>query len=271
MGAALQYMKEVDHVQGPDTIPLIKAFQKWDNAVSQLQSAYRRDLARQLEESLRIPPPGGEPFTLIPQCLGGYQTLFWGVDQSDLYYPTGMVAPQYPLYHPYHPFLNVTEKDEIPQVPIAMPLLNYERMAPLALLKLLPEIKARIIPFFVVQTLPYGAQTPVIARYQYGLFPDGKRMMKGTRAIFAQGIVYEGDKEFARFPSTTITIHESKKDEMSPTILSGNSMALSNAGELQGKGLWSLVLGSSTNALGSNRLFSTVTQVYITRVAFKER
>ena len=207
--------------------------------------------------------PGDEPFTLMPQLLGGYQTLFWGVDQSDLYHPTGMVAPQYPLYHPYHPFLNVTKKDEIPQVPIAMPLLNYERMAPLALLKLLPEIKSHIIPFFVVQSLPYGEQTSVIARYQYGLFPDGKRMMRGTQAIFAQGIVYEGDKEFARFPSTTITIHESKKDEISPTVLSGNSMALSYAGELQGKGLWSLVLGSSTNALGSNGLFSTVTQAYI--------
>lgn len=206
-----------------------------------------------------------ETFSLVPQIMDKYETRFWGVQQSELYKPAGLVVPSFPIYHPYHPFSGATEDDTLLQVPLAMSFLNFADVSPQQLLEQISEIDSSIIqPFFVVQTLPYLPGTPIIARYQYGLFPDGKCEMKGFEAMWAQSFIYDDEtKEVIQLPATQIKIYESRKNETSPTILCGNTMELDTVENIIGKGLWSLVLGSPDSALRHDGIFSNVTRAFI--------
>jgi hypothetical protein len=201
-----------------------------------------------------------ESFTLMPQIMEKYESRFLEVQQSELHKPAGMVIPKLPMYHPYHPFRKTT-RDDILQVPLAMILPNTE-LVPRKLMDYVKQnnIKIPIVPYCLAQTLPYEDDTEVIPRYQYAFFPDAEGEMKGFEAIYAQSIIYEKDTVFARFMPTQIKIYESKKNELSPTILCGDSkMVLQSAEEanqnlctvenLRGKCLWSLVLGSYTETL----------------------
>ncbi|KAL7539836.1 hypothetical protein ACHAXR_009653 [Thalassiosira sp. AJA248-18] len=191
-----------------------------------------------------------ESLTLMPQIIEKYETRFLRVEQSELYKPTGMVMPKLPMYHPYHPFKN-NSNDDILQVPLAMILRNAD-LAPPPLVEYIKKNNIDVPTiFFIAQTLPYGSDTEVICRYQYALFPEAKGEMKGHQSIWAQSVVYEKDKLFARVPPTEIKIYESEKGKVvSPTILCGDSMKLGNVEILRGRGLWSLVLGSYTEPPG---------------------
>ena len=65
-----------------------------------------------------------------------YETRFYNCEQSALYKPSGMVIPKLPMYHPYHPFRNTIEDDDILQVPLAVILPNTD-LVPQPLLKLI--------------------------------------------------------------------------------------------------------------------------------------
>eukprot|EP00956_Cyclotella_meneghiniana_P043627 scaffold280098_cov76-Cyclotella_meneghiniana.AAC.2 len=77
--------------------------------------------------------------------------------------------------------------------------------------------------------------------------------MKGFESMYAQSIIYEGDNLFGEFLPTSIKIYESEKNKVSPTILCGpTKLVLNNDPEstctvdtLQGRYLWTLVLGSA--------------------------
>ncbi|KAL9185175.1 hypothetical protein ACHAXT_002952 [Thalassiosira profunda] len=107
-------------------------------------------------------------FALMPQLLDKYETRFWGVTQSELYKPAGAVIPALPVYHPYHPFRNVTNGDDILQVPLAMivPSIDWFDSVPPPLLERIAKHAAPITYFLVAQTLPYEDGTQVICRYQ---------------------------------------------------------------------------------------------------------
>jgi hypothetical protein len=206
-------------------------------------------------------------FTIQPQIFEKYTTRFFNVGPSELHKPAGMIIPKLPIYHPYHPFKN-TLGDDIFQVPLAMILPNAElKLVPSKLMNCLSKIDIAIpvVPYFVAQTLPYDVDTEVIPRYQYALFPDAKGEMKGFESIHAQSIVYERDEEIASFPSTQIKIYESDKNKYSPTILCGDSKLVLTSGDsemvctvrtLQGRCIWSLVLGSHMGALNGDFLTS---------------
>lgn len=206
-----------------------------------------------------------ESFALMPQLMDKYESRFFGVNQSDLYRPAGMVVPKLPMYHPYHPFRRTNDIDDILQVPLAMILPNND-LAPQSLLDLITigNIKVPVTPYFIAQTLPYQPETEVICRYQYGLFPEAKGEMKGNQAIWAQSFLYGKDNDVSQIPPTQIKIYESKKNEVSPTILCGNSMALDKVQNLRGTGLWSLVLGSYTGTLDDeSQLFTEVSHAFL--------
>lgn len=206
-----------------------------------------------------------ESFALMPQIMDKYETRFVGVQQSELCKPSGMVIPKLPIYHPYHPFRNVTS-DDILQVPLAI-LLPNTNLVPTQLLELITKKHIDVTPYFVVQTLPYNLDTDVICRYQYALFPDAKSEMKGHESIFAQSTVLlygqQLEKE-KKIPATSIKIYESDKTkDTSPTILCGNSMLLGKVEDLKGRGIWSLVLGSHSNTLDDDGLLAETTQAYV--------
>ena len=75
-----------------------------------------------------------ESFSLMPQIMDKYETRFLRVEQSELYKPAGMIIPKLPMYHPYHPFKNVTNGDDILQVLLAIILPNTD-LVPLPLLE----------------------------------------------------------------------------------------------------------------------------------------
>ena len=127
---------------------------------------------------------------LMPQQLiDKYETRFYNCEQSDLYKPSGMVIPKLPMYHPYHPFRNTIEDDDILQVPLAIILPNID-LVPQPLLKLIANTNVKITPYFIVQTLPYKPDTQVICRYQYALFPNATSEMSGHESIWAQSYIY---------------------------------------------------------------------------------
>ncbi len=207
------------------------------------------------------------PFALIPQIIDKYETRFWGVEQSELYKPTGIVIPKLPMYHPYHPFNNATHDvdgdDMMLQVPLAFVLPDLD-LVPHPLMKFIKErnIDDLITPYFIIQTLPYDTETEVICRYQYCLFPDAKSEMMGHQSIWAQSIVYEQDKEI-NIPPTAVKIYESEKNTLSPTILCGNSMRLENVRYLMGKCIWSLVLGSPIDTVDHAGLFTEISRAFV--------
>lgn len=211
-----------------------------------------------------------ESLALMPQILDKYETRFLRVEQSELYQPAGMVMPKLPMYHPYHPFKHVTKEDGILQVPLAMIIDGegdgFRDLVPVPLREHINKKdigETPIIQYFIAQTLPYNNGTEVICRYQYALFPHAKGEMKGHEAIWAQSIIYEKDKEIVQLPATQIKIYESDKNEVSPTILCGDSMKLEKVEALRGRGLWSLVLGSHTGALGDDGLFTDISHAFV--------
>jgi len=207
-----------------------------------------------------------EIFALMPHIIDKYETRFFGAQQSELYKPAGIVIPKLPMYHPYHPFKNVTNGDDILQVPLAIVLSNTD-LVPLPLLELITKCntKAYITPYLIAQTLPYDPETEVICRYQYALFQEAKSEMKGHQSIWAQSIIYEKNNEFAQLPATQIKIYESEKNKESPTptILCGNSMKLDTVENLRGKGMWSLVLGSHSGTVGDDGLLTEISQAFV--------
>ncbi len=204
-----------------------------------------------------------ESFDLMPQIIDGYETRFWGVVQSELNKPTGMIVPKLPIYHPYHPFKNVTHGDNILQVPLAIVLPNTD-LVPGQLLEHIAKRNIPLVtPYFIAQTLPYKSETEVICRYQYALFPEARCEMRGHQSMWAQCIIYERDKEFARLPATAVKIYESDHDAVSPTILCGNSMKLDMVVNLSGKGIWSLVVGSQSGALDDDGFLSEISQAFV--------
>lgn len=209
------------------------------------------------------------PFALIPQIIDKYETRFWGVQQSELYKPTGMIIPRLPIFHPYHPFKNVTHDlvdgdDLMLQVPLAIALPNTE-LVPHPLLEIISEknIDGIITPYFIGQTLPYDPDTEVICRYQYCLFQDATSEMMGHQSIWAQSVIYVQDRELVRIPPTAIKIYESEKNTLSPTILCGNSMKLEQVQHLRGKGIWSLVLGSQIDTVDHTGLLKDISQAFV--------
>jgi len=209
------------------------------------------------------------PLALMPQIIDKYETRFWGVQQSELYKPAGMIIPKLPMYHPYHPFKNVTHDhddgdDYILQVPLAIILPNAD-LVPQPLLKFITEknIDTTLTPYFIAQTLPYESETEVICRYQYCLFPDATSEMMRHQTIWAQSIIYEHDKDLINIPPTAIKIYESEKNALSPTILCGNSMKFDTVLNLKGKGIWSIVLGSNFDAVDHSGLFTEISQIFI--------
>lgn len=212
-------------------------------------------------------------FHLIPQLIDKYETRCWRVNQSNLYQPAGLTMPKLPVYHPYHPFRSVANDDELLQIPLAMQLKGVEDLGaiPRPLLDLLPDINVPAIPFFLVQTLPYKNGTEVIARYQYALFPNAESSMQGFQSIWAQGILFdEKDNNTIQLPVTSIKIYESNKDEVSPTILCGDTMKLGLVEDWRGKGLWSLVVGSTSDDLNDTSLFSIISHAFIGYTYFIE-
>ncbi len=204
-----------------------------------------------------------QPFALMPQIIDGYETRFWGVLQSELYKPTGMIMPKLPIYHPYNPFKNVTYGDHILQVPLAIVLPNTD-FVPQQLLELISKkISAPVTPYFIAQTLPYLSETEVICRYQYALFPEAKCEMMGYQSMWAQSIIFERDKEFAILPVTAVKIHESDIDALSPTILCGNSMKLDTVVNLSGKRICSLVVGSHSSSLDDDGFLSEISNAFV--------
>mmetsp|Transcript_25699 Transcript_25699/g.53676 ORF Transcript_25699/g.53676 Transcript_25699/m.53676 type:complete len:298 (-) Transcript_25699:190-1083(-) len=196
---------------------------------------------------------------IMPQVMDKYETRFSNVEQSELYKPAGMILPKLPMYHPYHPFGNVTNGDDILQVPLAMILRDSTTDCWGPLLQPPPQLREQckqfdggITFYFIAQTLPYNPETSVICRYQYSLFPKAESEMNGHESIWAQSFVYEKNSYeescYPRvFPATQIKIYESdKRKDVSPTILCGDSMELDTVENLKGRALWSLVLGSRT-------------------------
>mmetsp|Transcript_17851 Transcript_17851/g.37286 ORF Transcript_17851/g.37286 Transcript_17851/m.37286 type:complete len:265 (+) Transcript_17851:83-877(+) len=213
-----------------------------------------------------------ETFAILPQIMEDYETRFWRVEQSELYKPAGVIAPKLPLYHPYHPFTNVTNGYDLPQVPLATKFDNYTDVAPHHLLDMVSAINpTEVQTFFVVQSLPYLPGIPVIARYQYGVFPDAKSEMKGFQSIWAQGIVFDHKSEaISKLPPTKIKIYESTKNELSPTILCGNTMKLDVVENLKGRGVWSLVVSSENGEVGDDGLFINKCRVFVGYTHFLE-
>ena len=215
---------------------------------------------------------------LMPQQLiDKYETRFYNnCQQSALYKPSGMVIPKLPMYHPYHPFRNTLGDDDILQVPLAVILPNTD-LIPQPLLKLIANTNNKIIPYFIVQTLPYKSDTEVICRYQYALFPNATSEMSGHESIWAQSYIYNAankDKEeiMKQIEPTQIKIYESNKNQdISPTILCGNSMKLDIVNNLIGKGIWSLVLGSNLGTLNEEEeeeeeddgMFNEISHVFV--------
>ena len=208
------------------------------------------------------------PFALIPQIIDKYETRFRGVQQSELYKPTGLIIPKLPMYHPYHPFKNVTHDldgtDMMLQVPLAMILPNTD-LVPRPLLKFITgrNINATITPYFLAQTLPYDSETEVICRYQYCLFPDATSEMIGHQSIWAQSFIYKHDNELVNVNPTAIKIYESEKNSMSPTILCGNSMKFDHVSNLRGRGIWSLVFGSNIDTVDDVGLFAEISHAFL--------
>lgn len=205
-----------------------------------------------------------ESFALMPQIIDKYETRFLGVQQSELYKPAGMVIPKLPMYHPYHPFKYTNNGDDILQVPLAIILPNTD-MVPLPLLEHVTKsgIDPPLTPYFIAQTLPYSPETEVICRYQYALFQEAECEMKGNQSIWTQSIIYEKKNMIAQLPATQIKIYESEKNKVSHTILCGDSMKLDTLDNLRGKGIWSLVLGSHSGAVGDDGLFTEISQAFI--------
>ena len=209
---------------------------------------------------------------LMPQQLiDKYETRFYNCEQSALYKPSGMVIPKLPIYHPYHPFRNTIGDDDILQVPLAVILPNTD-LIPQPLLKLIANTNNKIIPYFIVQTLPYKSDTEVICRYQYALFPNATSEMSGHESIWAQSFIYYAankDKEeiMKRIEPTQIKIYESDKTkDKSPTILCGNSMKLDTVNNLIGRGIWSLVLGSNSGTLNEEEddgMFNEISHAFV--------
>ena len=129
----------------------------------------------------------------------------------------------------------------------------------------------KIIPYFIVQTLPYKSDTEVICRYQYALFPNATSEMSGHESIWTQSYIYDAankDKKeeiVKQIEPTQIKIYESNKTkDISPTILCGNSMKLDTVNNLLGKGIWSLVLGSNSGALNEEEeMFNEISHVFV--------
>jgi hypothetical protein len=201
------------------------------------------------------------PFALMPQIIDKYETRFWGVEQSELHKQIGMVIPKLPLYHPYHPY---PTGDDILQVPLAIILSNTD-LVPDPLLKLITERKfgAPPTPYFLAQTLPYESETEIICRYQYCLFPDAKSEMSGHQSVWAQSVIYDHEKELLHSHPTAIKIYESEKNKVSPTILCGNSMKFDKVVNLRGKGIWSLVLGSDSDAVDDAGFLTQTLKAFI--------
>ncbi len=206
-----------------------------------------------------------ETFVILPQIMEEYETRFWRVEQSELYKSAGMIAPKLPLYHPYHPFTNETKGYDLPQVPLAMEFENYVDLAPRHITEIVSKIDPTMVQtYLAVQSLPYMPGTPVIARYQYGLFPEGKSEMKGFESIWAQGIVYDHKgQEITKLSPTKIKINESTKDNLSPTILCGNTMKLDVVENLRGRGIWSLVVGSENGEVRDDGRFANICRVFV--------
>jgi len=209
--------------------------------------------------------------TLMPQQLiDKYETRFYNCQQSDLYKPSGMVIPKLPMYHPYHPFRNIIGDDDILQVPLAVILPNTD-LVPQPLLKLIANTNTnnKIIPYFIVQTLPYKPDTQVICRYQYALFPNATSEMSGYESIWAQSFIYKDKNEeiMKQIEPTQIKIYESNKNQdISPTILCGNSMKIDTVNNLIGKGIWSLVLGSNSGTLNEEEedgMFNEISHAFV--------
>jgi len=210
---------------------------------------------------------------LMPQQLiDKYETRFYNnCKQSNLYKPSGMVIPKLPMYHPYHPFRNTIGDDDILQAPLAVILPNTD-LVPQPLLKLIANTntKNKIIPYFIVQTLPYKPVTEIICRYQYALFPNATSEMSGHESIWAQSYIYnaankEKEEIIKQIEPTQIKIYESDKTkDKSPTILCGNSMKLDTVDNLIGKGIWSLVLGSNSGTLNEeDGMFTEISHVFV--------
>ena len=206
---------------------------------------------------------------LMPQQLiDKYETRFYNCEQSALYKPSGMVIPKLPMYHPYHPFRN-TAGDDILQVPLAVILPNTD-LVPQPLLKLIANTNNKIIPYFIVQTLPYKPDTEIICRYQYALFPNATSEMSGHESIWAQSYIYDDankdNEEVIKHiePTQIKTYHSDKTKDKSPTILCGNSMKLDTVQNLIGKGIWSLVLGSNSSTLNEEEeMFNEISHVFV--------
>ncbi|KAL3772799.1 hypothetical protein ACHAW5_009331 [Stephanodiscus triporus] len=238
--------------------------EKNDDALSDHNEGYpNADLINAISPGTGVNPESLVDTTLIPQIIDGYETRFLGVLQSELYKPAGMILPKLPIYHPYHPFKNVTHGDNILQVPLAIILPNTDQVPRQLLEHIAKRNIAPLTPYFIAQTLPYESETEVICRYQYALFPEAKCEMKGQQSMWAQSIIYERDKEFAHLPATAVKICESDKDAVSPTILCGDSMKLDTVVNLGGKGIWSLVVGSKSGALDEDGFLSEITQVFV--------
>jgi len=174
------------------------------------------------------------------------------------------------MYHPYHPFRNIIGDDDILQVPLAVILPNTD-LVPQPLLKLIANTNTnnKIIPYFIVQTLPYKPDTQVICRYQYALFPNATSEMSGYESIWAQSFIYKDKNEeiMKQIEPTQIKIYESNKNQdISPTILCGNSMKIDTVNNLIGKGIWSLVLGSNSGTLNEEEedgMFNEISHAFV--------